>query len=182
MIGVCYSIVIMDNQVIFATVGAISGALITSLIAPYFLQAKTRRETRASALRKLMEVELSRWASSRDHELYRTSQIELRAAVLVANGSRPIADNYAKMAAVARSFSDANFEAENENPESGYIPTDIADAVNSAASLLSRSLWTPYLLRPLLLLQLRRIQSEQLKVKNKYVGTPRERHWDTRII
>lgn len=172
----------MDKQVLFATVGAISGALITSLIAPYFLQSTARREARALALGKLMEVELSRWAGTSDLDDYRKRQTELRAALMIANGSKPIADNYAKMAAVARSFSDFDYEEQYESPESGVIPINISDVTNDAASLLSRSLWAPYILRPILRIKLRALLKEQMMVEASYEKDRRKHCWKGRII
>lgn len=170
----------MDNQILFTSIGVVAGALITSLIAPYILQSTTRREAKAEALRKLMDVELTRWSDS-PHETYRKNQIELKAAVLIAGGSRTIVDYYTRIAAVARSFSDLDADDHHFSGEGG-IPTNIGECASDAASLLSQSLWFPYILRFIPRARLRGLKKKEDALKQKYKGKRGYSCWEVRII
>lgn len=169
-----------QNYIVVTAITAILASLITSLVSPFLLQSGLRRKARAEALRSLMEVEMTRWAGV-DHKDYRKKQIELKATVLVANGSRSIVDNYSRLAAISRSFSDLEMKDHYYDGEGG-IPTDIAECVSNAANLLSKSLWTPAILRPLNLLTLRKLITDQDKLKKHYRGKRGENSWNVRTI
>jgi len=170
----------MNDQLLYTTIGAVMGTVITSLIAPYILQSSVRRTAKANALKCLLDVEMTRWASS-DHKLYRRNQIELKAAVLVAGGSRAIVDNYSKMAAVARSYSDLDAE-DNYYDGEGGMPTDIADRASDAALLLSKSLWTPFAFRFIPLIKLKFLKRQQQKLQKQYTNQRGESCWKVRTI
>lgn len=167
----------MDYQILITTIGV---AFFTSLVAPYILQLNSRRQTKADALRKLMDVELTRWAGT-PHKTYRKNQIELKAAVLIAGGSRVIADYYAETAAVARSFSDLDHEDQYFDGEGG-IPTDIGECASEAASLLSQSLWVPYTFRFILRLKLKRLKEKRRQLKMSYSKDRGANCWKVRTI
>lgn len=170
----------MDNQLFFASIGAVVGAVITSLVAPYILQSSARRTARADALKSLLEVEMARW-SGVDHKKYRRKQIELKAAVLVSGGSRVIVDNYSKMAAVARAYSDLDVDDYYYNGEGG-IPVDIADCTSDAATLLSQSLWVPLVFRFIPRLRLRSLIKRQGELEKKYTEKRGESCWKVKTI
>lgn len=170
----------MNDQLIIALLSAVGGSIITSLVSPYILQSSTRRAAKADALRKLLDVELSRWAGESRAE-FRKHQIELKAAVLVAGGSRVIVDHYSRVATVARSFSDLDKEDHYYNGEGG-IPTEIADSVSSTASLLSQSIWSPYFLRFIPRLRLNTLIKLDKSLEEKYKKDRGGSAWTIRTI
>jgi hypothetical protein len=170
----------MNDQVLIALLSAIGGSIITSLVSPYILQTSTRRTAKADTLRKLLDVEISRWAGESRGE-FRKHQIELKAAVLVAGGSRMIVDHYSRVATVARSFSDLDKEDKYFDGEGG-IPLDIAESVSSAATLLSQSIWSPYFLRFIPRLRLKKLIELDKSLEKKYKKDRGGGSWTIRII
>jgi len=170
----------MNDQLIVALLSAVGGSIITSLVSPYILQSSTRRATKADALRKLLDVELSRWAGESRAE-FRKHQIKLKAAVLVAGGSRAIVDHYSRVATVARSFSDLDTEDGYYDGEGG-IPTEVSDSASSAASLLSQSIWSPYPLRFIPRLRLKALIALDKNLEEKYKKARGGSAWTIRII
>lgn len=170
----------MNDQVLIALLSAIGGSIITSLVSPYILQSSTRRSAKADALRKLLDVELARWAGE-SRSQFRKHQIELKAAVLVAGGSRAIVDHYSRVATVARSFSDLDREDHYFEGEGG-IPVDVGESASSAASLLSQSIWSPYFLRFIPRIRLKKLIKLDKALQEKYKHDRGENAWSIRII
>jgi hypothetical protein len=73
--------------------GALGGALVTSVLQPTISQRGARRDVRADVLRRVADVESTRWADESYPE-FRTAIIHLRAAALVAGANRRVVDRY----------------------------------------------------------------------------------------
>jgi hypothetical protein len=148
--------------------GAAVGALITAVVGPTVSQRGARRDVRADVLRRVAEVESTRWAGESYPE-FRTAIIHLRAAALVAVANRRVVDRYLRLANVARRQSERNFDP--DSPEvSGGIPPEISDLVLGAATILTESLWHPYRKRWSVSRQLRTIEDRERALRDSKEG------------
>lgn len=126
--------------------GAIGGALISSVLGPYFTQSKERRQARADVLNALMQVEDTRWADQETTYVdFRKAITTLKAAALVAGINSDITDTYTRLAAIARRTSQDNYEeAPDEEMASGAIPIELSDLTRDAAEVLITGIRRPF--------------------------------------
>jgi hypothetical protein len=124
--------------------GALSGAVVTSIIAPLITQRGERRDVRAEVLRSLAAVERARWAPSTFEEL-RAATVALRAAGLVAGANRAVLDRYVLLAAVGwRNSTDSHEELADPEMGGGVIDGGLANLIRDASTTLADHLWRPY--------------------------------------
>ena len=167
--------------------GALWGALISSLVAPYILQTKERRVIRAQALNAIFEVELSRWAEGTDYQKFRKDITTLRAAALVARVDRKMLEHYVYLAAVSRFCSDNDLAGDPEEEYRGMIPSELSNLTQSVAEDLTILLWHPLRSRPFkrkhLAKRKHELESyrEKTKKEAKKTSSPARVYWDVRI-
>jgi hypothetical protein len=129
--------------------GAIGGALITSVLQPIISQRGARRDVRADVLRRVGDVESTRWAETGWDE-FRAATVHLRAAGLVAGANRSLVDRYLYLALVARRQAEKSWAqmlrelGPNAEELGSSIPIPLGELVRDAATLLTESLWHPY--------------------------------------
>jgi len=149
--------------------GAVGGAIVSSLIAPYLNRYQERRKIKADVLKALMNVELSRWSSRKNSfEHYMKDIQELRASAMIARAHRPLIEFYVQASALARSGSDDDFESSKDNEFGGSIDTDVSEFVSDSAALLTDYLWHPHLSRLHLATRLQALRTTRAKLQKKY--------------
>jgi hypothetical protein len=148
-----------------ALMGAVGGAIITSLIAPYVLQNRDRRKARAEVLNSLLEVEQARWHDV-SHNFFRNKVAKLRASSLIAKSSREVTEYYIYLAGICRQYSEIDAK---EGPfKDGSIPGELGDLVKDAVELLTNILWHPWRTMPFRNKSLKKLQNNLKKYKNAY--------------
>lgn len=127
--------------------GAIGGALISSVLGPYFTQSKERRQARADVLNALMQVENTRWADSDTTFIdFRKAVTTLKAVALVAGVNSEITDTYTRLASIARRTSQDDFDeaTEEDIATAGGIPVALSDLTRDAAEVLILAIRHPF--------------------------------------
>ena len=106
---------------------------------------------RSEVLRHLSSTEHARWAgpSSSDPPLsqFTDSIRELETAAIIARVPRRPLVLYVHLASAARNLSDTDVEEEQGWDESGGIEPELSRFVRTAASEVSRLIWSPWLVR-----------------------------------
>lgn len=146
--------------------GALSGALVTSVLGPIVAQRRERRDTRADVLRAISTLETTRWAP-REWDDFRKGVSTLWAAALVANAPRALVAEYIQLAYVARRASERSWEELPDEEHSGGIPGDLASLTRDAAATVIDHIWHPHHRRLLTRRDLKRLATKTKVVKQK---------------
>jgi hypothetical protein len=152
--------------------GAIGGALITSVLGPIISQRGARRDVRADVLRRIADVESTRWAETGRDE-FRAATVHLRAAGLVADANRSLVDRYLYLAQVARRQAEkmrGQLGREEAEAIGSSIPVRLHELVRDAAELLTEHLWHPYRKRWSVSRQLRTIEDRERALRDSKEG------------
>lgn len=124
--------------------GALGGAIVSSVLGPWIVQSRDRREARADVLRQLALVERTRWADrTRSWDAFQDAARGLRASALVAGAPRALVDRYIRLATIARRMSERSAQAAPPEEGGGGIVVGLADLPRDAASRLTDHLWHP---------------------------------------
>jgi len=131
--------------------GAIGGAIITSLIAPYINRTTERRKNRADVMEAIIQVESDRWAGKGNakHSDFRRSIVILKAKAMIAGGiDSRIVNEYIEIAQIARKFSDADYYPdgvfESDEPTAGSIPASLSNLASGLAENLIEYVVKPF--------------------------------------
>jgi hypothetical protein len=152
--------------------GAAVGAVITAVVGPIVSQRGARRDVRADVLRRVGDVESTRWAET-GRDKFRAATVHLRAAGLVAGANRSLVDRYLYLAHVARRASEVTREQMSQEDLREYgssIPASLSELVRDAASLLTEHLWHPYRNRWSISRQLRTIEDRERVLRDSEDG------------
>lgn len=124
-------------------IASVAASAAVGLGVPYIVTRHERRDLRAEVLRRVGDVERTRWAPQEWSE-FRQSIYALRGAALVAGADRDVVDRYIFLVHVARRSSDDSWERDPD-PDSGGggIPGQLGSLTSDAASLLAEHLWHP---------------------------------------
>lgn len=156
-------------------IGAIVGAVITSLLAPYLNQSSERRKIRSKVLDAISGIETSRWAAASSHKEFRDSVRALRSTALIARTNRELTEYYIYLVSVCRFNSERDQEDSPEQEFKGSIPSELSDFARETGDALVTCLWHPVRSRPFRSNKLSDIEGrvEKFKKKNEkfYKGT-----------
>lgn len=143
--------------------GALGGAVVQSILTPWFGQRHERRDLRAGVARSLSAVERTRWAP-RSKEKFRRAVTDLRTAALVAGVNRPLIDHYVLFASAGRALSERSF-LQNPDPEfGGAINVGLGDLISEAAAAVVDFTWHPWMRRATTRMVLARLSRRKAEV------------------
>lgn len=158
--------------------GAVGGAVVQSVLGPLFGQRHERRELRAKVLRKIAEIEDTRWVPAKKEVFLETAN-ELSSLALVAGINRRAVELYLVLAAAAREKSEESLERAGGDLEAGGgVRLSLSELVRDAATFVTDCVWHPHLQRPITKLRLRRLEVKKREVTTE-MDKPYERiHWN----
>lgn len=125
--------------------GALGGALVSSIAAPYILRGPERRSTRAEVMKAVLRLERVRWAhhgGSTYHD-FNAAIIDLKATAMIAGVDSKLVDKYTYLAAVARSASDEDLDRTSDVEYGGGISSSLSDLVRHSAKAVMFALRSP---------------------------------------
>ncbi|MBL8160001.1 hypothetical protein JNJ66_06100 [Candidatus Saccharibacteria bacterium] len=155
----------MTTEPLNLLVGALGGAVVTSILGPYLMQSKDRRTARAKALNAMLEVEANRWHPV-GYDTFKLKVIKLRAAALIATTDRELVESYIYISAVAHNYSCSPDNEFNDDEHSGGIPVELAAAAREAGEHLTKVLWYPVRTAPLLFYLKRKLNRRLAATRN----------------
>ncbi len=162
----------MENNPTLILLSAASGAVITSLLGPYFTQARDRRGVRAEVLRAIVEVEGMRWGDS-DYIVLNKKLAALKAAGLIARADRNLVEYYASLALVSHRSGEKTHVGNNEYV--WLVPGELCNYIDDTIAALSLTLWHPVRTWPI-----RRIIFRRLKKREQTVRERKDIFWENR--
>lgn len=161
--------------------GAVGGAIITSLIAPYINRTSERRKNRAAVMQAITQVEVDRWAGPNGASYidFQKSVVNLKATAMIAGAiDARVVDEYIRVARVARAASDDDATgAKKTDRFAGSITTSLSDLASSAAEQLIAYVATPYWRRRFDRSTLRTMKDATARFRRTKDGKQTEAEW-----